>query len=63
MRTERDPIAMQRAYYRDTADDYDRLHGTVEGEEHSFALSIICGLLSEMRATSVLDTGCGTAMS
>jgi ubiquinone/menaquinone biosynthesis C-methylase UbiE len=58
--TSSDPVALQRAYYRATAAEYDVRHGVLEGEEHDFALKIVCGFLAETNVTSLLDTGCGT---
>jgi SAM-dependent methyltransferase len=46
-------------YYTQTADGYDeaQIH---EGDEHSYALMMLRGVLMEKRYQSLLDVGCGT---
>jgi SAM-dependent methyltransferase len=53
------PAKRQRAYYADTADQYEADH-VQGGDEHYFALRHITFYLKWIDARSVLDTGCGT---
>jgi hypothetical protein len=59
----RDPAAaaevIQRAYYTQTAHEYDDTHGVIE-PEHNIALHYISALTAPLRIHSVLDVGCGT---
>ena len=57
--TQEAAIASQRAYYEDTASDYDRLHVSAD-PEHDFALSIFKGYLRDNAIGSLLDVGAGT---
>lgn len=52
-------VAIQRAYYARTANQYDEVHVHDEGE-HEFALDFLCSTLSSLGIHSVLDIGCGT---
>ena len=54
-----DAVATQRAYYEDTAVDYDRMHVSAD-PEHDFALSIFKGYLRDNGISSLLDVGAGT---
>lgn len=50
--------AIQRAYYEDTAKDYDAMH--LGDPEHQFSLAFMIGQLDHLRVGSVLDIGSGT---
>lgn len=52
-------VALQRAYYEQTAAEYDKLH-LREDDEHHVALAWLAGLIRHYGALSVLDVGCGT---
>lgn len=49
----------QRSYYDQTALRYEDMHVN-PGDEHYIALEYVLGLLTVVRASSVLDVGCGT---
>ncbi|WP_169055010.1 class I SAM-dependent methyltransferase [Azospirillum sp. TSA2s] len=49
----------QRAYYRKTAQLYDRMHVS-QADEHTFALQWLTGLIRFYGFRRVLDVGCGT---
>lgn len=51
--------AIQRAYYEQTAQQYDTMH--LGDPEHQFSLAVMIGLLDQLRVRSVLDVGSGTA--
>ena len=51
--------ALQRAYYTNTAANYDADHVDQE-PEHNLALSYISAMLKPLSIKSVLDVGCGT---
>jgi ubiquinone/menaquinone biosynthesis C-methylase UbiE len=52
-------IEIQRRYYRETANDYDRMH-VCENDEHYFGLAFLVSALDYIQAKSVLDIGSGT---
>lgn len=52
-------VSRQRSYYESTAANYSNLHVRA-GDEHYVALEYISGLMTVLRATSVLDVGSGT---
>jgi ubiquinone/menaquinone biosynthesis C-methylase UbiE len=55
----RDPIAIQREYYRQTAECYDYAH--LEGSrEHNVALRFMIAMMPLLECRSVLDVGSGT---
>lgn len=54
-----DPRTLQAKYYEETASSYHEAH-IAEGDIHSGALGILCGLIPELKATSMLDLGSGT---
>jgi ubiquinone/menaquinone biosynthesis C-methylase UbiE len=56
------PTARQRAYYAETAEEYEAAH-VQDGDEHHIALRHIAFYLKWIGAQSVLDTGCGTGRS
>jgi len=55
-----DPVSAQRAYYRDTASEYDGMHAFTE---HHAALRHATAYMRALGAGSVLDTGCGTGLA
>lgn len=52
-------VELQRAYYAETADQYDQMH-VRENDEHGFALNFLCSVIQMLGIESVLDVGCGT---
>lgn len=52
-------IALQRQYYRDTAQSYDNQHLGAD-DSHSFALAIFLSTIDHFKFGSVLDLGSGT---
>jgi len=52
-------VAIQRQYYAKTAGQYNAMH-VQTNDEHSFALSFLCGMLDYLKVHSVLDIGSGT---
>jgi len=50
-------VRIQRAHYAEIAERYDHLH---DDPEHAVALSFLDGMLSYLKANSVLDVGAGT---
>lgn len=52
-------VDLQRAYYADTAQSYDDVHVTEEGE-HDFALQFMISVLEHFGISSILDIGSGT---
>jgi ubiquinone/menaquinone biosynthesis C-methylase UbiE len=52
-------IEIQRAYYAETAGQYDAMH-VHEDDEHSFALRFMTSILRHLDIRSILDVGCGT---
>jgi ubiquinone/menaquinone biosynthesis C-methylase UbiE len=59
MPTNIDEIQAQRAYYAQTAAQYDAMHVS-DRDEHSFSLALLLGLLEHFDIRSVLDVGSGT---
>lgn len=55
-----DSVAHQRAYYRDTATQYDDMHPFTQ---HYVGLRHVVVYLQALGAHSVLDTGCGTGLA
>jgi ubiquinone/menaquinone biosynthesis C-methylase UbiE len=53
-----DSISLQRDYYRQTADQYDDMHGA--NPEHEFALAFMMSAIRFFGVGSVLDIGSGT---
>jgi ubiquinone/menaquinone biosynthesis C-methylase UbiE len=53
-----DAVKRQRDYYQSTAEEYDKMH--MADEEHTYALSIMEGLVKQLEISSVLDIGSGT---
>jgi len=52
-------IALQRAYYAETAEKYDEMH--VENNEgHAFAMQFFLSIIRELGVQSILDVGSGT---
>lgn len=49
----------QQGYYRDTAENYDKMH-LAHNDEHYFALNFILGMFDFLDVKSVLDIGSGT---
>jgi len=49
-------IKIQRAYYANTAEDYDAMHP----DEHGLGLQFMIAVMDELGVRSVLDLGCGT---
>lgn len=56
---DREAVSIQRAYYSNTANQYDDLHLHAD-VEHEFALDFLCSVLPSFGIQSVLDLGCGT---
>jgi ubiquinone/menaquinone biosynthesis C-methylase UbiE len=54
-----DEVQVQRDYYKRTADQYDQIHVTGEGE-HDFALAFMVSMISFLQIRSILDIGSGT---
>lgn len=52
-------IEIQRQYYAKTADQYEEVHVSEQGE-HSFALNFLMSLLDYYEIRSILDIGAGT---
>lgn len=52
-------VARQRRYYADTAARYEAMH-LHDGDEHTFALSIMLGLVDGLGVRTILDVGSGT---
>src|SRR5215469_3378938 len=52
-------IEVQRAYYAETACQYDRWH-VHQDDEHGLALNFLCSAIKRLDIQSVLDVGCGT---
>lgn len=50
---------LQKKYYKDTAEKYDKMHLTKK-DEHYFALNIMLGMLDFLDIKSILDIGSGT---
>jgi SAM-dependent methyltransferase len=59
MAAELSDAEIQRKYYADTAQQYEQMHIS-EKDEHTFALSLLVGLLDFLDINSVLDIGSGT---
>jgi len=57
--TKADEIAVQRAYYADTADHYDQMHLEVD-KEHELALDFMIAMVKHFGIHSILDVGSGT---
>jgi ubiquinone/menaquinone biosynthesis C-methylase UbiE len=55
-----DPVSAQRQYYRETAFDYDGMHGF---SEHYVGLGHATAYIRALNGSSVLDTGCGTGLA
>ncbi len=55
----RDPVEIQRAYYAATAERYDDMHVTEDGE-HNFALRFMISVIRHLGINSILDIGSGT---
>lgn len=55
-----DSVARQRAYYRDTAAEYDDMHPFTQ---HFVGLRQVVMYLQTIGAQTVLDTGCGTGLA
>jgi ubiquinone/menaquinone biosynthesis C-methylase UbiE len=56
---QRDDVDVQRAYYADTAHQYDEMH-VREKDEHGFALQFMISVLEHFDIRSILDIGSGT---
>jgi len=54
-----DGTVRQRAYYAATASSYNEMH-VDQFDEHAKALSLFCGIASQLSHASVLDVGAGT---
>lgn len=54
-----DEVAIQRAYYKSSAQQYDSVHVN-EKDEHHFALRFLEAAIDHYGITSVLDVGAGT---
>jgi len=54
-----DEVAIQRAYYSHTAQQYDDMHVS-DKAEHEFALAFMLSMISFLEIGSVLDIGSGT---
>jgi len=59
MRNDDDAEAQQRAYYAQTAAEYDARH-VHEGDEHHEAIDHVLGVIAALGAESALDVGAGT---
>jgi SAM-dependent methyltransferase len=57
--TEAEAVQIQRAYYAQTAADYDDMH-VREDDEHGFAVSFMIAAVQQFGIGSILDVGCGT---
>ena len=55
----RDPVLLQRNYYRTTADQYDRMHNNC-ADSHAFALAVLVSMIDFFGIQSILDVGSGT---
>jgi ubiquinone/menaquinone biosynthesis C-methylase UbiE len=55
----RDPVLLQRNYYRETADQYDRMHNS-SADSHAFALAVLVSMIDLFGIQSILDVGSGT---
>ena len=55
----RDPVLLQRNYYRTTADQYDRMHNS-SADSHAFALAVLVSMIDFFGIQSILDVGSGT---
>ena len=55
----RDPVLLQRNYYRTTADQYDRMHNS-SADLHAFALAVLVSMIDFFGIQSILDVGSGT---
>ncbi len=51
--------SLQRAYYRNTAAEYDKLH-VHANDEHYLALAWMLAFVDQLQCTSILDVGSGT---
>lgn len=54
------PEAIQAAYYKRTADDYDAMHNSVEDHEHNVSLRFIDAVSDLFHLETFLDVGAGT---
>jgi ubiquinone/menaquinone biosynthesis C-methylase UbiE len=54
-----DAVAIQRAYYRETADTYDAGHAWEE-EPFNLSLALLSAAVNTLKITTVLDVGSGT---
>ena len=52
----RDPVLLQRNYYRATADQYDRMHNS-SADSHAFALAVLMSMIDFFGIQSILDVG------
>ena len=52
----RDPVLLQRNYYRTTADQYDRMHVS-SADSHAFALAVLVSMIDFFGIQSILDVG------
>ena len=55
----RDPVLLQRDYYRMTADQYDQMHVS-SADEHAIALAFLVSMIDFFGIQSILDVGSGT---
>lgn len=56
---QRKDVELQRAYYANTAQEYDDMH-VAETDEHGLALQFMISILLQFDIQSILDVGCGT---
>ncbi|MBU0609935.1 MAG: class I SAM-dependent methyltransferase [Armatimonadetes bacterium] len=59
-RSRADEVNRQQEYYRQTAQQYDELHGGQHHPQHAVALAFLTGALDWLGAASLLDVGAGT---
>ena len=55
-----DAVAIQRRYYRATAEQYDAMHNVHGGSAHEFSLAFMKSMISFLDVHSILDVGSGS---